>query len=184
MRTEKSTPSFVWRGTVSRTFRGEVQVAVGNRSIADFGEVWFIASKTDQKREGCTITRTQASNAGEPGGGSAGAFELLLDLLDVHPLLERVSPLTVRLTPQSWKASTRTKAVSAMRLMIASSGRDPAQYALVSGIIGGATQLAAQGLPELHIQRADRWKSRAFMSWVREAGEGAGSVSAALARLG
>ena len=108
----------------------------------------------------------------------------MLDLIDVHPLLEGGSPLIVRLTARGWKAFTRTEAVAALRLMNPSSGRDPAQYALHSGRIGGATQLAAQGLPELQIQRAGGWKSRAFMSYVREAGEGAESVSAALAQSG
>ena len=81
-----------------------------------------------------------------------------------------------------WKPFTRTEAVAALRLMIGSSGRDPAQYALHSGRIGGATQLAAHGVPELQIQRAGRWTSRAFMMYVWEAGEGAGSASAALAK--
>ena len=76
------------------------------------------------------------------------------------------------------------EAVAALRLMIGSCGRDPAQYALHSGRIGGATQLTAPGVPELQIQRAGRWKSRAFMTYVREAGEGAGFVSAALAKTG
>ena len=49
---------------------------------------------------------------------------------------------------------------------------------------GGATQLVAQGVPELQIQRAGRWKSRVFTTYVREAREGAASVSAALAKTG
>ena len=149
-------PEFCLTRNCLTLFRGGAQVTVENRSIADSVKARFVASKPDQKREGCTITRTRASNAGELGGGSAGAFELLLDLLDVHPLLEGGSPLMVRLTPQGWKAFTRTEAVAELRLMIASSGRNPAQYALHYGRIGGATQLAAQGLPEQHIQRAGR----------------------------
>ena len=129
-----------------------------------------MASKPDQKREGCTITRTRLANTGEPGGGPVGAFEVLLDLLAVHPLLPGGSPLTDRRTSRGWKPFTRTEAVAAVRLMIGSSGRDPAQYALHSGRIGGATLLAAQGVPQLQIHLAGRWKSRAFMTYVREAG--------------
>ena len=66
--------------------------------------------------------------------------------------------------------------------MVDCSGRDPMQFALHSGRIGGGTQIAAQGISELQIQRAGRWKSRAFVTYVREAGEGAEAVSAALAR--
>ena len=54
---------------LSHVLQGGAQVAVENRSIADSVKVWFVASKTDQKREGCAITRTRASNAGEPWGG-------------------------------------------------------------------------------------------------------------------
>ena len=155
-----------------------------DRASADAVQVRFVASKTDQKRPGCTITRTRLASAGEAGAGAMGAFEALLELLAVHHSLPGGSPLTVRLSPLGWRPSTRTEAVAALRLMIGTSGRDPAQYALHSGRIGWATQLAAQGVPELQIQRAGRWKSRAFMTYVREAGEGAGSVSAALAKTG
>ena len=77
---------------------------------------------------------------------------------------------------------TRSEAVAAFRLMFCGSGRDPMQFALHSGRIGGATQLAAQGLSDLQIQRAGRWKFRAFMTFMREAGEGADAVSTALAQ--
>ena len=107
---------------------------------------------------------------------------MLLDLFAVYPLLSEGLLLTVRCTAHGWKPFTRTEAVAALRLMIGSIGRDPAQYALHSGRIEGATQSAAQGVPELQIQRADRWNSRAFMTYVREAGEGAESVSIALAQ--
>ena len=72
--------------------------------------------------------------------------------------------------------------MTALRLTVGCSGRDPMQFALHSGRIGGGTQLAAQGISELQIQRAGRWKSRGFMAYVREAGEGAEVVSAALAQ--
>ena len=145
-------------------------------------QIRFVASKCDQKRAGCTITRTRLSNEREMGGASMGAFEVLLALLNVHPQLPGGAPLTVRATSRGWKVVTRTEAVTALRLMVGSSGRDPMQFALHSGRIGGATQLAAQGISELQIQRAGRWKSRAFMTYVREAGEGADAVSAALAK--
>ena len=107
----------------------------------------FVAPKTEHKREGRTITRKRASNGGEPGGGSAGAIELQLGLLDVHPLLAGESLLMVRPTPQGWKAFTRTEALAALRLMTASSGRDPAQYALHSGRIGGRRSWPRKGCP-------------------------------------
>ena len=68
--------------------------------------------------------------------------------------------------------------------MIGSSGRDAAQYGFHSGRIGGATPRAAQGGLGLQTQREERWKSRSFLTYVREAGEGAGFVSAVLAKTG
>ena len=145
-------------------------------------QVRFLASEGDRKRAGCTITRTRVADGVEVGGASAGAFEARLELLSVHPQLPGEAPIVTRLTPQGWGVITQTQAVEALRLMAESSGRDPAQYELHSGRIGGANQLAAQGILELQIQRAGRWKSRAFMTYVRAAGEGAESVSAALAK--
>ena len=111
-----------------------------------------------------------------------GAFQALLELLDVYPQLPGAAPLTVRNTSLRWKVFTSDEAVTALTLMVASSGRDPMQIALYSGRVGGATPLASQGVSELQIQRAGRWKSRAFMAYAREAGEGANLVSAALAK--
>ena len=74
------------------TFQGEVQVAFENRSIADAVTVRFLASKTDKKRVGCTITRTRAASETVEAGGSAGALEAVLELLNVHPQLPGEPP--------------------------------------------------------------------------------------------
>ena len=89
-----------------------------------------------------------------------------------------------RRTASGWKVIPRTEAVVALRMMAASVGKNPAQFALHSGLIGGATKLTAQGVSELQIQLAGRWKSRVFMVYVRDAGEGVQKVSAALTREG
>ena len=89
-----------------------------------------------------------------------------------------------RHTASGWKVITGAEAVVALRIMAANAGKNPAQFALHSGRIGGATKLAVQGMSELQIQRAGRWKSRAFTVYVRGAGEGAQKVSAALTREG
>ena len=89
-----------------------------------------------------------------------------------------------RRTASGWKVITRAEAVIVLRMMAASAGKNLAQFALHLGRIGGATKLAAQGMSELHTQRAGRWKSRAFVVYVRESGEGAQKVSAALTREG
>ena len=162
--------------------RQGVQVKFGNRSTATTVQIRFVASKCKKKRAGCTVTRTRLSIEREMGGVLMGTFEVLLELLDVHLQLKGEAPLTVRATSRGWKVFTRTEAVTVLRLMVGCSVRDPMQFALHSGRIGGSTQLAAQDISELQIQRAGRMKSRAFMTYVREAGEGAEVFSAALAQ--
>lgn len=163
-------------------FRGDIQVNIDDTVSADSVKIRFLASKNDQTRRGCTITRTRAAKEAGDGSVPMGAFEALVELLSVHPQLPRTAPLMTRLTTSGWKVITRTEAVVALRMMVGFSGRNPSEFALHSGRIGGATQLAAQGMTELQIQRAGRWKSRAFMVYVREAGEGAKKVSEALTK--
>ena len=79
-----------------------------------------------------------------------------------------------------WRVINSREAIHALRVIVGGVGRDPLQYALHSGRIGDATQLAAQGATNVRIQRAGRWKSLAFMVYVRAGGEGAEFVSQAL----
>ena len=165
-------------------FRGDIQVNIEDRARADSVRVLFVASKTDQNREGCTTTCVRMAEGAGVGKTPVGAFEALVELLDAHPQLPGGAPLMTRRTASGWKVTTRTEAVVALRMMAASADKNPAQFALHSGRIGGATKLPAQGMSELQIQRTGRWKSRVFMVYVRDAGEGAQKVSAALTREG
>ena len=74
---------------LSHFFHEGIQVTFDNRSTASAVQVIVLASKSDQKRAGCTITRTRLKNELETGTGRApmGAFEVLLELLSVHPQL-------------------------------------------------------------------------------------------------
>ena len=92
-------------------FRGEAQLAYEHRSPTDAVQVRFFDSKNDQKRVGCTITRTRPAGtaAGEVGLGVA--FEAVLELLDVHPQLAGKATLTARLTPGGNRVFTHTEAV-------------------------------------------------------------------------
>ena len=133
----QSSPEFCLTRECLTFLREGVPVAFENRSTATALQIRFEASKCDQKRAGCTITRTRLSNEREMGGVLMGAFEVLLELLDVHPQLPGEAPLTARATSRDWKVFTRTEAVTALRLMVGYSGRDPMQFALHSGRIGG-----------------------------------------------
>ncbi|CAM9859608.1 unnamed protein product [Discosporangium mesarthrocarpum] len=46
---------------------------------------------------------------------------------------------------------------------------DAEEHALHSGRIGAATELELKGRTTFQIQRAERWKSDAFVVYVREA---------------
>ena len=56
------------------------------------------------------------------------------------------------------------------------------QFAPYSGRTRRGGQLAARGLSKQELQRARRWKSPAFMTYVPEAGEGADAIFTALAK--
>ena len=174
-------PDFCLTSDCLAFFRGDVQVNIEDRARADSVKVLFVASKTDQKREGRTATRVRMAEGAGIGKTPVGA---LVALLDAHPRLRGGAPLMSRRTASGWKVITRIEAVVAFRMMTASAGKNLAQFALHSGRIGEATKLATQGMSELQLQRAGRWKSRAFMVYVRDAGEGAQKMSAALTREG
>ena len=165
-------------------YRGTERVGIEDRALADSVQVDFIASKGDQNREGRSITRGR-SPLGPDGEVPVGAFEAVVAILDVHPELPGNAPLLTRQTPSGWRVITRTEGVAALRVMVESIGLNPAHFALHSGRIGAATQMAAQGLSALQIQHAGRWKSQAFMVYVRDTGaEGAKEVSRALEQKG
>ena len=78
-------PEFCLTRNCLTFFHGGVQVAFEDRSTATAPQVKFLASKCDQKRVGCTITRTRFEKETEAGGAPMGAFEALVELLDVYP---------------------------------------------------------------------------------------------------
>ena len=81
---------------------GGVKIEFGNRSTATAVQIRFVGLKCDIKRVGCTVTCTRLSYAREMGGVLMGAFEGLLELLDVHHQLPGEAPLTIRATSRGW----------------------------------------------------------------------------------
>ena len=166
------------------TFSREgVEVKFGKRFTATAVQIRFVASKCDKKRAGCTITRTWLSNERGIGEGSVDG-----GLRSSAGMARCASPAPRRGAADSLghvarlESFTRMEAVTALRLMVGCSSKDPMQFALHSGRIGGGHPISGARISELQIQRAGKWKSRVFMTYVREAGEGAEAVSAALAR--
>ena len=76
-------PEFCLTRKFISSFHEGVQVAFENRAIATAVQVKFLASKCDQKRAGCTITRMRLAQEKETGEASIEAFEALLELKDV-----------------------------------------------------------------------------------------------------
>ncbi|CAM9707404.1 unnamed protein product, partial [Sphacelaria rigidula] len=68
----------------------------------------------------------------------------------------------------------------ALRELVQQHGVNPSEYAQHSGRIGGATRLAAAGILPAVIQREGRWRSVAFMDYVRANLKDSGAVSQAL----
>ena len=164
-------------------FRGTTQLAWKDRRRGDKVEVTFRAGKSDQNRLGSVVPRTRVAAADGVNGGvrSKGALEILLDLLDLYPTLDGAAPLMQTYSVAGSRVINCREATHALRVIVGDVGRDPLQYALHSGKIGGTTQLAAQGATNVQIQRAGRWKSLALMVlYVRAGGEGAEFVSQAL----
>ena len=101
-------------------------------------------------------------------------------LMLIHPELDASAPLTSYASRSQWKAWTREQATTALRSIVKQYGINPQEYALHSGRIGGATRLAAAGILPAVIQREGRWRSGAFMEYVRANLEDSGAVSRAL----
>ena len=122
---------------------GASQLAWGDRRVADRVEVMFRASKSD-KRVGAIVTRTSVTVRKEKARNekSYEVLEIILDLLDFYPQLSVSAPLMQTRTANGWKIITRMVATKALRRMVSSLGRHLARYALRSGRIGGAAQLA------------------------------------------
>ena len=90
-------------------------------------------------------TRVAAVDGVDGDIRSRGALEILLDLLDLYPTLDGAAPLMQTYSVAGWRVINRREATHALRVIVGGMGMDPLQYALHSGRIGCATQLAAQG---------------------------------------
>ena len=144
------------KGLVS--FRGTMQLDWKEKRQADKVEVTFRAGKSDQNRLGSVVLRTKVMAVDRVDGDvrSKGALEILLDLLDIYPTLDGAAPLMQTYSIAGWRVVNYNKATHAWRMIVGGAGRDPFQYVLRSGRIGGATQLAAQETTDVQIQRAGR----------------------------
>lgn len=61
----------------------QLSITVSDRVNADLVKVLFVASRPDQKRQGRAITRVRLAHGTAECRVQAGAFEALVELLDV-----------------------------------------------------------------------------------------------------
>jgi hypothetical protein len=160
-------------------YKGTERLDDQDREEADRVEVRFVASKGDQMRVGCVLGRTKVE-------GRVGAVELLLDILREQDRWGGVIPSDLPLAAYKksmggkWQVWTRKQAVGELRRLMTSQGREGKEYALHSFRIGGATTMASLKLDAYLIKREGRWKSDAFMAYIRAVLSDAELVSAAL----
>lgn len=73
--------------------------------------------------------------------------------------------------------------MTALRLVVGCSGRNPVQFGLHFERIVGEHPVSGAMYFGVQIQSSARWMSRAFTRYIREAGEGAVVASADLAQI-
>ena len=122
------------------SFRGTTQLAWKDKRQADKVEVKFRAGKSDQNRLGSVAPRTRvmAADGVDRDVRSKEALKILLDLLELYPTLDGAAPLMQTYSVAGWRVTNRREATHDL-CMVVGVGRDPLQYALHSGRIGGAT---------------------------------------------
>lgn len=128
------------------------------------------SSKTDPFRHGMTI------HVGRAAGSGPCAVTLLQRLFIAHPL-PPASPLF-----QGAQAAAFTKPylVSSIRSLLPRLGEDPARYSGHSFRIGGATAAAAHGYSPHEIQVLGRWRSDAYLVYLRLSDSRRAGLAAAL----
>lgn len=146
-------------------------VIISDWKLATAVTVTFRASKGDQQRRGATVERT-----GYP-------MQLLQCLRQSVPAPPTAPLMSYMKSPVTTAVISRDEATEALRRMIDSIPSDypAAEYALHSGRIGAATQLASQNASQQVIQAAGRWKqASSFAPYIRPNSGDAATISAAL----
>ena len=174
------------RGDVA-FFEGDEQLEGSERVRANKIEVHMRGSKGDQGRKGAVLVREK--------GRANGAVELMLELFGIYGSegLSAKTPLMVHKRGGKWEVWQRGKATEQLRKGIRAVAEEwvkegrgagaklrPEEFALHSGRIGGATRLAAKGVPGAVIKKEGRWSSDAFLVYVRANMQDPAWVSAVL----
>lgn len=108
-------------------------------------------------RTGAVLTRERRGSPQCVGDGG-GAVDLMVELFSCYHSLHSHAPLdSVSLGGGRWELLTNHWAESALRQVVSLAGSQPAEYALHSLQIGGATHLAAGGTSAAVLRKEGRW---------------------------
>lgn len=157
-------------------WRAGVELPLRYRHLADHARVTIRGSKTDQLRRGYVAVMTAVD------GGEADPLRLVQDIFSALPTLDPQYPLmTVRGDGGALRAITCGEATRMVKALAVLQGQDPDLFGTHSMRVGGATTLAHAGEPARIIKKAGRWRSDAFMIYVRDNMADFARISRALA---
>ena len=105
-------------------------------------EIRFSGHKGDQGQASDILVRTRKDirGVGSSFREVGGTVALLVELFSVHPNLPSAAPLASYRQSEKVAVWTYGQALRALREVVAASGQDPAEFALHSLWIGGASQ--------------------------------------------
>ncbi len=144
------------RSAYTQTMLSPQDITVDNRASPTRVFVMLRSSKTDVFGRGHTLC------VGAATGHCLCPVAALLSYMAIRPPLP--GPLFVY---QSGDPLSRPRLVQAVRSGLASAGLDLSRYNGHSFRIGAASTAAATGLPDSLIQTLGRWKSAAFLRYIR-----------------
>jgi hypothetical protein len=152
-------------------------LSAAERGLADSARVHIRGSKADQSRRGCTLAVVAVRR------GYADPVAVLLEHFRYLPRGATAQhPLMVVAGAKGLRAVTRDEAGRAVKALAALRGLDPALYHTHAMRVGGATTLAHAGVHMRVIKLAGRWRSDAFLIYVRDNMADFARISHALAR--
>ena len=141
-------------------FKDNEQLVGSRIRKANKVEVRFKESKGDQGRKGAVLVRPRTGRGRKGEGGAVGLLVELFRLYGNGNLTEEAPFMPIR-GKDGWEVWSRGRATQCLRDGIASVGERwteegrgagatliPEEFSLHSGRIGGATRLAARGVPE------------------------------------
>lgn len=143
-------------------------IAVDNQQSPNILQIKLKASKTDPFRQGIDIHIGKTNNALCP-------ISATLNYLAV-----RGTEPGLLFTYSDHSPLTKSKFTESFRMLLSQAGLNSCQYAGHSFRVGAASTAAARGIEDSIIQTLGRWKSDAYLTYVRLPPENLAAISTVL----